>query len=193
MSGKRRTFTAAFKAKVALEAIKGQRTVSEIAQQYQVHPNQVSTWKRQAIEHLSATFEDGRRRREAADEEALRDQLYQQIGKLKVELDWVKKERASPVEEKRRWIQDDHPSISISRQCDLIGLSRSSYYFEPAGEPAENLTLMRLIDEEYTRHPFYGSPKMTAWLRRQGHLVNPVVPGLTQKPHFMRYLAGTSD
>ena len=91
MSGKRRTFTAEFKAKVALEAIKGQRTLAEIAQHYEVHPNQISTWKRQAIEHLASTFEDGRRRREAADEAALRDQLYQQIGQLTVELDWIKK------------------------------------------------------------------------------------------------------
>lgn len=91
MSGKRRTFTAEFKAKVAVEAIKGQRTLSEIAQRYEIHPNQVSAWKRQAMEQLPAVFEDGRRRKRAADEAALRDQLYQQIGQLKVELDWVKK------------------------------------------------------------------------------------------------------
>ncbi len=91
MSGKRRAFTAQFKAKVALEAIKGQRTLAEIAQHYQVHPNQVSTWKSQAVDHLSAAFEDGRRRREAVDDTALRDHLYQQIGQLKVELDWLKK------------------------------------------------------------------------------------------------------
>ena len=91
MSGKRRAFTAEFKAKVALEAIKGQRTLSEIAQLYEIHPNQVSAWKRQAIEQLHDVFEDGRRRKRAADEAALRDQLYQQIGQLKVELDWVKK------------------------------------------------------------------------------------------------------
>lgn len=62
----------------------------------------------------------------------------------------------------------------MARQCALIGLSRASYYRgEPdAGEEAENLELMRLMDEEYTRHPFYGSRKMVLWLRRQGHEVN---------------------
>jgi putative transposase len=66
----------------------------------------------------------------------------------------------------------EHPQISVARQCDLVGLARSSLYYQPAGETEENLLLMRLIDEEYTRHPFYGSPKMTAWLIREGHEVN---------------------
>ena len=90
MSRKRRTFTAEFKAKVALEAIKGRRTLAEIAQHYSVHPNQVSSWKRQALECLRTGFQDGRQRRTAADEAALKAQLYQQIGQLKVELDWLK-------------------------------------------------------------------------------------------------------
>jgi len=60
----------------------------------------------------------------------------------------------------------------VSQQCELLGLSRSSYYYEPATETAENLALMALIDEEYTRHPFYGSRRMMTWLRDQGHEVN---------------------
>jgi putative transposase len=54
----------------------------------------------------------------------------------------------------------------------LIGLPRASFYYEPAGESAENLLLMRLLDEQYTRTPFYGVLKMTAWLRENGHPVN---------------------
>lgn len=90
MPRKRRSFTADFKAKVALEAIRGQRTTVEIAQHYGVHPNQVSAWKSQGIEHLREGFVDGHRGREA-DDDALKSQLYQQIGQLKVELDWLKK------------------------------------------------------------------------------------------------------
>lgn len=90
MPVQRRRFTGEYKAKVALEAIKGQRTISEIAQHYGVHPNQVSDWKRQALDHVRAGFTDGRRRK-AADDDALRGQLYQQIGQMKVELDWLKK------------------------------------------------------------------------------------------------------
>lgn len=69
-------------------------------------------------------------------------------------------------------IEPDHPQISIARQCDLVGLPRSSYYYSSAGETAENLHLMRLLDEQYTRTPFYGVRRMTAWLRQQGYAVN---------------------
>ena len=78
------------------------------------------------------------------------------------------------VEEKRQCIEPSHPQLSISRQCELIGLPRSSYYREGLSgmESEENLKLMRLIDEEYTRHPFYGSRKLRDYLIRQGHPVN---------------------
>lgn len=73
-------------------------------------------------------------------------------------------------------IESAHPKISIARQCELIQLSRASYYrTEDLGlviETPENLELMRLIDEEYTKHPFYGSRQLRNYLRRQGHLVN---------------------
>jgi transposase-like protein len=87
---KRKQYSAEFKAKIALEAIKGQRTVTEIAGAYEVHPNQVTQWKRLALDQLPEVFSDRRGRIEKADEE-LRAQLYQQIGQLKVELDWLKK------------------------------------------------------------------------------------------------------
>jgi transposase-like protein len=90
MKRERKRYDAGLKAKVAVEAIKGQRTINEIASTYGIHPNQVTQWKKQALEQLPEIFSNGRARREQADEE-LRDQLYQQIGQLKVELDWLKK------------------------------------------------------------------------------------------------------
>jgi putative transposase len=62
--------------------------------------------------------------------------------------------------------------LSVRRQCELLGLSRSSLYYEPTGETAENLRLMRLIDEQYTARPFYGSRRMTMWLIERGEEVN---------------------
>ena len=62
--------------------------------------------------------------------------------------------------------------LSIRRQCELLGLSRSSYYFEPCRETAENLRLMRLLDEQYLTTPFYGSRRMTVWLQQRGEEVN---------------------
>ena len=69
-------------------------------------------------------------------------------------------------------MEPDHPQISIARQCELLGISRSVYYYQSPGESEENLLLMRLIDEQYTQTPFYGVPKMTTWLRRQGYQIN---------------------
>jgi putative transposase len=69
-------------------------------------------------------------------------------------------------------VEPEHAEISIRRQCELMGVSRASWYYEPAGESAENLRLMQLIDEQYTRAPFYGSRRMTAWLQDRGHDVN---------------------
>ena len=76
------------------------------------------------------------------------------------------------MQEKRTWVEREHPELSIRRQCELLGLHRSSWYRGPAKESAENLALMRLIDEQYLRTPFYGSRKMTVWLMQQGHEVN---------------------
>src|SRR3954463_12266829 len=83
-----------------------------------------------------------------------------------------KKKLPASVERKRAWIDATDSVLSVSQQCELLGLSRSSYYYEPATETAENLALMALIDREYTAHPFRGSRGMTAWLWREGHQVN---------------------
>jgi putative transposase len=69
-------------------------------------------------------------------------------------------------------IELNHPRLSVRRQCELMGLSRSSVYYQPACETAENLHLMRQMDEQYLKTPFYGSRRMTVWLNRHGCAVN---------------------
>jgi putative transposase len=69
-------------------------------------------------------------------------------------------------------IDPEHPDISVARQCELIGLSRAGFYYRALPEDAYNLELMRLLDEQYTRTPFYGVRRMTEWLRREGHDIN---------------------
>lgn len=76
------------------------------------------------------------------------------------------------IDAKRDLVEPDHPSISIARQCELLGLSRSTYYYHSQGESPENLHLMRLLDEKYTADPYYGIRRMTAWLQSQGYRVN---------------------
>jgi transposase-like protein len=95
MGRQRRQFSGEFKAKVALEAIKGQHTVREIASRYSVHPNVVTQWKRQALQELPVVFSDGRAHRERDDEQE-KAELYEQIGRLKMELEWLKKKSGLP-------------------------------------------------------------------------------------------------
>jgi transposase len=90
MKRHRRQFSADWKAKIALEAIKGQRTIQEIASHYEVHPNLVTHWKKELLERAAEIFLSGKTTEAKADEE-LKAELYQQIGKLQVEVDWLKK------------------------------------------------------------------------------------------------------
>jgi len=171
LRGMRKRYDGSFKARVALEAIRGERTVAEIAGVYGVHPNQISKWKKQALDELPKIF-SGRYEKKEMQGKELIDQLYQQIGQLKVELDWLKKKLDLSVDQARQLIDFGHGEIPISRQCELLGLPRSSLYYRSRGDDSEDRILMRLIDDQYTRTPFYGPRRMTAWLRSRGHPVN---------------------
>jgi putative transposase len=97
-------------------------------------------------------------------------------------------------------IEPDHRALSVTRQCELLGLPRASYYHRPQPEPEDNLRLMRLIDETYLAFPFFGSRQMARWLRRQGERVNRKriqrlmrqmgLEAIYRKPNLSRPLAG---
>ena len=92
MKQNRRKFSSAFKAQVALEAVKGLKTVSEIAQQYELHPMQITQWKKEFLSHSADVFERDQKRDEEMERlKKERDELFRQIGELKVENDWYKK------------------------------------------------------------------------------------------------------
>jgi putative transposase len=74
-------------------------------------------------------------------------------------------------ERRRLMIEPGYPHLSIVRQCELVSISRASFYYEPSGETPLNLTLMRLIDEQFLETPFYGTRQMARHLRRQGYIV----------------------
>lgn len=93
MPRKRRIFTAAFKAKVALDAHRGLKTVAELAKQHQVHPTQVALWKKQLLENVDIVFEGTSPKSEKPDEPGS-SELYEQIGKLNMQLEWIKKKVA---------------------------------------------------------------------------------------------------
>ena len=94
MAGKRKTHTAAFKAQVALAALRGDRTVNELASHYGVHPTLIHTWKKHLLSGAEAVFDKGAKTA-STEAEALQAQLDEQIGRLQMELGWVKKKAAA--------------------------------------------------------------------------------------------------
>jgi putative transposase len=132
-----------------------------------MHPVQASKWKKEVTERLPEVFAG------KSDADAAAAKAREQIGRLKLELEWLKKRLASSsVDQRRRMIEAGHPVLSVERQCELRGLSRATYYHRPRPEPEDNRRLMRLIDETYLAYPFFGSRQMTRWLHRQGERVN---------------------
>ena len=145
MTTTRKQYSPKFKARVAVEAIRGEKTLSQLGSQFKVHPIQIAKWRKSALEQLPELFVDGRTRK-GRNGEADSDALYEEIGRLKVELDWLKKKSACSIEEMRPLVERGRPEISVRRQCELLGVNRSGLYYEPVGESKENLLLMRLLE-----------------------------------------------
>ncbi len=166
----RRKLTPEFKAKIAIEALREREPIVELAKRYKVHPNQITAWKRQLLDQSAEGFRSGNDRR-IEDQSELIEHLYQKIGQSQVELDWLKKNLVCSTAAKRAIIERD-TELSVVRQCELIGLPHSSYYYQAVGESALNLELMRRIDEQYLRAPAYGVGMMLQHLRRLGYAIN---------------------
>jgi putative transposase len=94
MAKRRKPRSAEFKAKVALAAAQERKTVAELARQFEVHPSQIQSWKKSLVDGATDLFRDHRRDREAAERQVREAELYEQIGRLQMELEWVKKKSA---------------------------------------------------------------------------------------------------
>lgn len=99
-------------------------------------------------------FEDRRRKTRA--EENNQEELFEQIGRLKTEVERFKRNLDSSVDARRGLVEPRHAVLSIRRQCELLGVARGSWYYEPVAETTANLKLMRRIDEMYLKRPYFG-------------------------------------
>lgn len=123
MSVTKKTYTAAEKAKIALEAIKGELSVAQISSQYGVHVTQIKAWKAQALEALQNGFEK-KTDKQKEQNEILVDKLYRQIGQLTIECDWLKKNLSSLSFEQRKAMIDKNERISLRQQCILLNIAK---------------------------------------------------------------------
>ncbi|MBR1274270.1 IS3 family transposase [Bradyrhizobium sp. AUGA SZCCT0283] len=162
----RRNHTPAFKAKVALAAVKGDRTVAQLAEQFDVHPNQVTTWKAQLESKAADAFGAGG----AGTEQSAVDvkSLHAKIGELTLENGFFRRSAHQGGIAERKAMIDRKHDLSITRQAEVLQISRGSVYYLPRPVPDADLAIMRHLDRLHLEFPFAGSRMLRGLLALQG-------------------------
>ena len=171
---KRRNFTPEEKAKIVIEVLREEKTLNEIAAEYEIHPNQLSRWKTEFISNAGRVFsketDEVEKVKQAYEKE--KDELLKQIGQLSYEVNWLKKNLADSKsrEDRMKMIDREEKKLSITKQAELLSINRTSLYYKPVPANDEEYLIKRIIDEIYTAHPEYGYRRMTNILNREYHI-----------------------
>ena len=169
-------YTAEQKTKIVLEMLKEESTVAQLASKHKVTGQTLGGWKKKFLENASLAFEPARAVQEFKDEikdkQAEIDELQKQLGKSVIEREWLAKKLVSLVSSNKKSLVDTKlKTIPVTRQCELLGLSRASFYYKPVPTKEEDLKTMHAIDEIATENTEYGYRMIHQSLLEQGHSI----------------------
>lgn len=178
MSRKRKSYSAEFKAKLVLEVLEAEKSLNEIASQYEVTPKNLQNWKKQFLENMSLAFDKSAVVKEYKEEiEGLKkdkDALAKKVGNLTIEKDFLEGKLVSLVSSnKRKALVDTKLNLSLNKQCELLHVNKSSLYYKvkkPFSSDKE-IGLLDAINEIYSDFPSYGYRRITKQLQKDGHNV----------------------
>ena len=175
MSTKRKTYSADFKAKLVLKVLEGEKTLNEIASQYEVLPVSLKSWKKQFLENMSLAFDKSAVVKEYKIEiETLqrdKDLIAKKLGETIVEKEFLEGKLVSLVSSKgRKTFIDTKLPISINKQCTLLNISKSSLYYTPVVKFSsdEDIKLLNMVNDIYSEFPYYGTRRMLTALGNEG-------------------------
>jgi putative transposase len=157
--------------------LREEKTVGQLAAEYEVHSNMLYRWREQALTGLPSLFSE-QAAQELAEKEAEwqkeREALYAEIGRLTTQVTWLEKNLAQGLSRQERLglVDWENKELAVSTQAQLLKLNRSGLYYQPVPPSSEEVALKHRIDELYTAHPYYGYRRITAQLQREGQQVN---------------------
>jgi len=174
---KRMNYSAQYKINIILEVLREEELLGAIAARHNLNPNMVRNWKKEFLEKLPLVFDKSRQERELMikerELESERNELLKTIGQLTMECDWLKKNQQKHLgPTTRRSLIKSHPDITVERQCELLGVNVSTYYYKPKEKPSEQLrrdeAMRNAIDCWHTAMPYLGCRRLVAKLLKEG-------------------------
>src|SRR6516164_8135852 len=151
-----------------MASLSGEKTLAALSAEFGVHPTMISNWKQELVKRAGELFARGSKAPSVEDAQKVIDDLHRKIGQLQGRARFsCRTARHLPSAERRAMIAPE-AGLSVTRQCALLGIARSSFYYRPRPEAAEELDLLKRLDRIFTNHPVYGSRRLQVALLREG-------------------------